>query len=93
MLAGGLDPGQVSSDKRGGAAQRAMRTLGDRAVDVFLAGSPGRRFSENYGARVLRALQPRVVVASHFDDFFRPLGSPQGLSPRALCANRGAAQQ
>jgi hypothetical protein len=29
---------------------------------------------------VRRALPPRVVVASHFDDFFRPLGSPQGFS-------------
>jgi L-ascorbate metabolism protein UlaG (beta-lactamase superfamily) len=63
-----------------GSADLLDDEIGDRPVDVFLAGIAGRRFSENYWSRILRALQPRVVVASHFDDFFRALGSPQGFS-------------
>jgi L-ascorbate metabolism protein UlaG (beta-lactamase superfamily) len=63
-----------------GSADLLDDEIGDRPVDVFLAGIAGRRFSENYWSRVLRALQPRVVLASHFDDFLRPLDSPQGFS-------------
>ena len=40
----------------------------------------GRSFTERYWDRVLRRLQPAVVVASHFDDFFRPLAAPIGFS-------------
>src|SRR4051812_22510734 len=49
-------------------------------VDVFLAGIAGRSFTEGYWPRILRRLQPAVVVASHFDDFFRPLSAPMGFS-------------
>jgi L-ascorbate metabolism protein UlaG (beta-lactamase superfamily) len=49
-------------------------------VDVFLAGIAGRSFTADYWPRVLRGLQPSVVVASHFDDFFRPLSAPMGFS-------------
>src|SRR4029078_408974 len=49
-------------------------------VDVFLAGIAGRRFTDRYWQRILGALQPRVVVASHFDAFFRSPGHPQGFS-------------
>lgn len=49
-------------------------------VDLMLAGVAGRGFTRNYWSRILRRLQPRVVIASHFDDFFRPLDSEQGLS-------------
>jgi len=49
-------------------------------VDVFLAGIAGRSFTEDYWARILRRLQPSVVLASHFDDFFRPLAEPMGFS-------------
>ncbi|HVT37278.1 MAG TPA: MBL fold metallo-hydrolase [Nevskiaceae bacterium] len=51
-----------------------------RNVDVFLAGIAGRRFTRDYWARILGRLQPRVVVASHYDDFFRPLDAPPGFS-------------
>jgi L-ascorbate metabolism protein UlaG (beta-lactamase superfamily) len=51
-----------------------------RGVDVFLAGIAGRRFTDHYWERVLGALQPKVVVASHFDDFFRALDQRQGFS-------------
>lgn len=49
-------------------------------VDIFLAGIAGRRFTRDYWSRVLRRLQPRMIVASHFDDFFRPLDQPMGFS-------------
>jgi L-ascorbate metabolism protein UlaG (beta-lactamase superfamily) len=49
-------------------------------VDVFLAGIAGRSFTPDYWPRVLRRLEPSYVVASHFDDFFRPLAAPMGFS-------------
>jgi L-ascorbate metabolism protein UlaG (beta-lactamase superfamily) len=49
-------------------------------VDFFLAGIAGRSFTPDYWARILPALEPRVVVASHFDDFFRRLDAPLGFS-------------
>ncbi|MDQ8045826.1 MAG: MBL fold metallo-hydrolase [Solirubrobacteraceae bacterium] len=49
-------------------------------VDLFLAGIAGRGFTEDYWSRILRRLEPRVVVASHFDDFFRPVEDPVGMS-------------
>ncbi|MBV8063115.1 MAG: MBL fold metallo-hydrolase [Nevskia sp.] len=49
-------------------------------VDIFLAGIAGRRFTRDYWARILRRLEPRVVVASHFDDFFRPVEAAPGFS-------------
>ena len=49
-------------------------------VDVFLAGIAGRSFTRDYWRRILPRLEPRVVVASHFDDFFRPVDAPLGFS-------------
>jgi len=49
-------------------------------VDVFLAGVAGRGFTDRYWERILRRLQPRTVVPTHYDDFFRPLDAPMGLS-------------
>ncbi len=50
-----------------------VRTSG---VDVFLAGVAGRSFTDAYWSRILPRLQPRVVVPTHYDNFFRPLGRP-----------------
>jgi L-ascorbate metabolism protein UlaG (beta-lactamase superfamily) len=49
-------------------------------VDIFLAGIAGRSFTDNYWARILRRLDPQIVVANHYDDFFRPLSAPMGFS-------------
>jgi L-ascorbate metabolism protein UlaG (beta-lactamase superfamily) len=49
-------------------------------VDVFLAGIAGRSFTRDYWSRILPRLQPRTVVASHFDDFFRSIDAPMGFS-------------
>jgi L-ascorbate metabolism protein UlaG (beta-lactamase superfamily) len=49
-------------------------------VDVFLAGIAGRSFTERYWHRILGRLDPRIVIANHFDDFFRPLAAPIGFA-------------
>jgi L-ascorbate metabolism protein UlaG (beta-lactamase superfamily) len=54
--------------------------LRDRGVDYLLAGIAGRRFTARYVERLLRGLEPRVIVPHHWDDFFRPLDAPLGLS-------------
>jgi L-ascorbate metabolism protein UlaG (beta-lactamase superfamily) len=51
-----------------------------RQVDAFLCGIAGRRFTPRYLPRILGKLEPRVVVPTHYDDFFRPLGAPAGFS-------------
>ncbi|MBN1529962.1 MAG: MBL fold metallo-hydrolase [Thermoleophilaceae bacterium] len=43
-------------------------------VDVFLAGVAGRSVTPRYWERILPRLDPRVVVPTHYDDFFAPLG-------------------
>jgi L-ascorbate metabolism protein UlaG (beta-lactamase superfamily) len=54
--------------------------LRERGVDYLLAGIAGRRFTPRYWERLLRRLEPRVVVPHHFDDFFRPLDAPLAYS-------------
>ena len=56
-------------------------------VDVFLAGIAGRSFTRDYWARIVSRLQPRTIVASHFDDFFRPLDAPMGFSTNVNLAS------
>jgi L-ascorbate metabolism protein UlaG (beta-lactamase superfamily) len=55
----------------------ALRTKG---VDVFLAGVAGRGFTQDYWRRILSRLEPRSIVPTHYDDFFRPLGGEMGLT-------------
>jgi L-ascorbate metabolism protein UlaG (beta-lactamase superfamily) len=49
-------------------------------TDFFLAGVSGRGFTRDYWQRILTALEPRTVVPTHYDDFFRPLEAPQGFT-------------
>ena len=63
-----------------GSANLIDEEIEPGGVDVFLAGIAGRSFTRDYWPRILRRLEPRVVVASHFDDFFRPLDAPMGFS-------------
>lgn len=51
-----------------------------RGVDVLLAGIAGRRFTRRYTERLLRRLDPQLIVPHHWDDFFRPLDAPIGFS-------------
>ncbi len=49
-------------------------------VDFFLAGVSGRGFTRDYWPRILGVLQPRTIIPTHYDDFFRPLEAPQGFT-------------
>jgi L-ascorbate metabolism protein UlaG (beta-lactamase superfamily) len=57
-----------------GSANLIDDAIRERGVDVFLAGVAGRSFTEDYWRRILPRLDPKVVVPTHYDNFFRPLG-------------------
>jgi len=57
-----------------GSANLVDDAVRERGVDVFLAGVAGRNFTDDYWRRILPLLDPRVVVPTHYDNFFRPLG-------------------
>jgi L-ascorbate metabolism protein UlaG (beta-lactamase superfamily) len=59
-----------------GSANLVDEAIRERGVDVFLAGIAGRSFTEDYWERILPALDPAVIVPTHYDNFFRPLGDP-----------------
>lgn len=52
----------------------------DKRVDVLLAGISGRRFTRSYFQRIIRAVEPKLIVPTHYDDFFRPLGGDTRFS-------------
>jgi L-ascorbate metabolism protein UlaG (beta-lactamase superfamily) len=62
-----------------GSADLVDDAVRHHGVDVFLAGVAGRSFTDRYWARILPRLEPRVVVPTHYDDFFRPLGEDMDL--------------
>ena len=57
-----------------GSANLIDDAVRERGVDVFLAGIAGRGFTRDYWQRILPRLDPRIVVRTHYDNFFRPLG-------------------
>jgi L-ascorbate metabolism protein UlaG (beta-lactamase superfamily) len=57
-----------------GSADLVEDEIRDKGVDVFLCGVSGRRFTPRYVERIVRALEPKLIVPTHYDDFFRPLG-------------------
>jgi L-ascorbate metabolism protein UlaG (beta-lactamase superfamily) len=63
-----------------GSANLIDEAVHSRGVDIFLAGIAGRSFTRDYWARILSRLQPHTIVASHFDDFFRPIDAAMGFS-------------
>jgi L-ascorbate metabolism protein UlaG (beta-lactamase superfamily) len=56
-----------------GSANLLDEAIRHREVDFFLAGVAGRGFTQDYWRRILGRLQPRTIVPTHYDDFFRPL--------------------
>jgi L-ascorbate metabolism protein UlaG (beta-lactamase superfamily) len=60
-----------------GSADLDDSELGDERVDVFLAGVAGRSVTPRYWERILPRLDPEVVVPTHFDNFFSPLGADE----------------
>jgi L-ascorbate metabolism protein UlaG (beta-lactamase superfamily) len=59
-----------------GSANLIDDAVRERGVDVFLAGVAGRNFTDRYWKRILPLLDPEIVVPTHYDNFFRPLGRP-----------------
>jgi len=57
-----------------GSANLVDEAVRERGVDVFLAGVAGRAFTDRYWQRILSRLEPRTVIPTHYDNFFRPLG-------------------
>ena len=56
-----------------GSADLDDEQLRDEPVDVFLAGVAGRSVTPRYWERILPRLDPRLVVPTHYDNFFVPL--------------------
>ncbi len=69
-----------------GSANLDDRELPDEPVDVFLAGIAGRSVTPQYWQRILPRLDPRIVVPTHYDNFFSPLGHPQDFVRRVNLA-------
>lgn len=59
-----------------GSANLLDDALREREVDVFLAGVAGRAFTDRYWQRILPKLDPKAIIPTHYDNFFRPLGDP-----------------
>ena len=65
-----------------GSADLNDGELRDGRVDVFLAGVAGRSVTPRYWERILPKLDPGIVVPTHYDNFFSPLGRPQDFVRR-----------
>ena len=63
-----------------GSADFLPDEVRDRDVDLFLCCIAGRRFTPHYVERIIGALAPQRIIATHFDDFFRPLDAPERFS-------------
>ncbi len=56
-----------------GSANLDDAALGNDPVDVFLAGVTGRQVTPRYWERILPKLDPRLLIPTHYDNFFAPL--------------------
>lgn len=70
-----------------GSADLIDDAVRERNVDVFLAGVAGRSFTRDYWQRVLPLLDPRAIVPTHYDNFFRPLGEEMEFVANVKLAN------
>jgi L-ascorbate metabolism protein UlaG (beta-lactamase superfamily) len=70
-----------------GSANLDDSQLPDEPVDVFLAGIAGRSVTPRYWERILPRLDPRLVVPTHYDDFFAPLGRRLSFVQRVKLAD------
>ena len=73
-----IDVGGVSLYHQG-SANLDDDELRDERVDVFLAGVAGRGVTPRYWDRILPPLDPEVVVPTHYDNFFAPLGAAEAF--------------
>ncbi len=81
-----IDVGGISLYHQG-SADLNDGELREGPVDVFLAGVAGRGVTPRYWERVLPRLDPRIVVPTHYDNFFSPLGQPQDFVRRVDLAD------
>lgn len=65
-----------------GSADLNDAELPGEPVDIFLAGVAGRSFTPRYWERILPRLDPQVIVPTHYDNFFSPLGRRQDFVRR-----------
>jgi L-ascorbate metabolism protein UlaG (beta-lactamase superfamily) len=72
-----------------GSADLLDDAIRHRGVDFFLAGIAGRGFTRDYWGRILRRLEPRTIVPTHYDDFFQPLDQPMDFAPGVKLADLG----
>jgi L-ascorbate metabolism protein UlaG (beta-lactamase superfamily) len=70
-----------------GSANLDDDALGREPVDVFLAGIAGRSVTPRYWERIIPRLDPRVVVPTHYDDFFAPLDGRERFARGVKIAN------
>ncbi|MEN8181349.1 MAG: MBL fold metallo-hydrolase [Myxococcota bacterium] len=63
-----------------GSANLVDEAIEHRQVDYFLMGIAGRGFTRDYTSRILRRLEPRVIVPHHHDDFHRSVEGEMGFS-------------
>jgi L-ascorbate metabolism protein UlaG (beta-lactamase superfamily) len=70
-----------------GSANLDDGELPDGNVDVFLAGVAGRQVTPHYWERILPRLDPRILIPTHYDNFFSPLGRPQDFVRRINLAD------
>lgn len=62
-----------------GSANLLDDEITHRGVDYFLCGISGRGFTDRYLQRVLTRLEPRIVIPTHYDNFFAPLDQEIGF--------------
>jgi L-ascorbate metabolism protein UlaG (beta-lactamase superfamily) len=72
--------GDVSVYHNGSADLIDARLEGRRA-DVLLVGLAGRKYAKGYLERLVRLLEPRVIVPMHYDTFFWPVDEELRLLP------------
>jgi len=70
-----------------GSANLIDGAIRERDVDVFLAGVAGRGFTEGYWRRIIPRLDPKTIVPTHYDNFFRPLGAEMEFVSNVRLAN------
>lgn len=64
-----------------GSAELTSSTFEAKEADLLLLCTAGWQSSKDLPERVARAVSPRAVLLSHWDDFFRPLAEPARALP------------
>jgi L-ascorbate metabolism protein UlaG (beta-lactamase superfamily) len=70
-----------------GSANLIDDAIRHRGVDYFLSGVAGRGFTRDFWPRILRRLEPKTIVPTHYDDFFRPLAEPMAFTTNVNLAH------